>query len=302
MKRKIIVLLLGFIIREIPAYQSVVVIRYLLLGLVLSMWSCSYADQNHKGTDIIIENAAMRLVLGSDGTARNLIHKASGQECLMEGVEIPAFSITQKMPYDNEIKLAYPAKQVSYGADTVYKEDDHLIVGFELTDYEAIIRLNITNDYIGFTLEKMVYRMARIGNKLKTPLDEFTLLQLPVKDRSHFGDWLNVLWDEDVAVNLLATDPCCRIDAESKEVRAFIFEHNHKHWVVYWHVYGEGKLELPVQSDKLSLFEELGQEIPLPLNQESTVIPAGKRRYIQFDLNYNEVIDLFARGAFPGSP
>ncbi|HEX7359692.1 MAG TPA: hypothetical protein VF283_04305, partial [Bryobacteraceae bacterium] len=45
------------------------------------------------------------------------------------------------------------------------------------------------------------------------PLDETIFLQLPVRPRKNFGDWLNVMWDDDVAVNVLATDPETQIDA-----------------------------------------------------------------------------------------
>ncbi len=37
-----------------------------------------------------------------------------------------------------------------------------------------------------------------------------------MKERGGFGDWLNVAWDDRVAVNLLATDPFARIDAPSE--------------------------------------------------------------------------------------
>ena len=199
-------------------FKPVNAIRSLMLILLaLNILACSRPDNKKKSTDIVIENEEMRLVFRSDGTAQSLIHKATGQECLMNDVNLPAFSITQDMPYDNEIKLTYPAKPKTFEADSLYREGDNLIAAFELTDYEAIINLNITDDYIGFTLEKMRYKMATIGDKRKTRIDEFIFLQLPVKDRAHFGEWLNVLWDENVAVNLLATDPYCRIDAKNRE-------------------------------------------------------------------------------------
>jgi len=41
-------------------------------------------------------------------------------------------------------------------------------------------------------------------------------MQLPVRERKNFGQWLNVAWDDEVAVNLLAADPWCRIDAQPR--------------------------------------------------------------------------------------
>ena len=190
------------------------------LPYIFLLWfseSCTVQKSDEKIAGIAIENAEMRLIFGNNGMAKSLVHKATGQECLMKGVHVPAFSITQDMPYDNEIKLTYPAKRKTFGADSLYREGDNLIVSFELTDYEAIIKLNITDDYIGFSLAGMRYKMADIGDKRKTRIDEFIFLQLPVKERTHFGEWLNVIWDEDVAVNLLATDPYCKIDAKNRE-------------------------------------------------------------------------------------
>jgi len=42
-------------------------------------------------------------------------------------------------------------------------------------------------------------------------------LQLPVRNRNHFGEWLNISWDEDISVNLLATDQYTRIDSEKRK-------------------------------------------------------------------------------------
>ena len=53
--------------------------------------------------------------------------------------------------------LAYPAKEMKFAADSIYRVGDNLIVSFELTDYEATIGLKITDDYIGFTLKKLEY-------------------------------------------------------------------------------------------------------------------------------------------------
>ncbi len=192
-----------------------------LFALVLFFWILNgCVPKTEKDADkgrIIIENAEMRLVLNPDGTAHSLVHKATGEECLDTSKNLPVFYITQYRPYDNEVMLAYPAKKMNFGSDSIYRSGDDLIVNFELTDYEATIGLNITDHYIGFTLKKLEYHKAKFGVKRRTEIDEFTLLQLPVKDRTHFGEWLNVVWDDRVAVNLLASDPYAKIDAENRE-------------------------------------------------------------------------------------
>ncbi len=185
----------------------------LLLGLI----ACSNLKQSKEKTDVIIENNEMVLIFRGDGKAKSLIHKATGEECLKTGVNLPAFSITQDMPYDNENKLTYPAKPITFYADSIYREGDKLIVSFDRTSYQAVMKLNITDSYIGFNLKEFRYKIRKIGIKRKTRIDRFTFLQLPIKDREHFGEWLNVVWDDKVAVNLLATDPYCKIDAEKRK-------------------------------------------------------------------------------------
>jgi hypothetical protein len=163
---------------------------------------------------IVIENAEMQLVLAPTGAAQSLIHKASGQECLAAGLNIPMFTVTQRRPYDNELQLAYPAKPRAFPVESVRRDGNRLIVQFSLVGYEASIQLNITDAYIGFTLEKLEYKGdTSRRSKRKTAIDESVFLQLPIRNRKNFGEWLNVMWDEAVAVNVLGTDPYARVDA-----------------------------------------------------------------------------------------
>ena len=167
---------------------------------------------------IVLENAEMRLVISPAGFAQSLIHKASGQECLVKNTGTPMFTVTQYRPYDNELQQAYPAKSKDFPVEHVRRENDRLIVTFALVGYEASIRLKITDDYIAFQLESFTYHSPNaLRPKPKTPIDESLFVQLPVRDRRNFGEWLNVLWDDAVAVNLLATDPYAKIDAEPRQ-------------------------------------------------------------------------------------
>lgn len=175
-----------------------------------------FACQQKKGTDpetqITIENAQFRLVIGNDGKAISLLYKPTKQECLETGVDAPVFTITQDRPYLNEMQLAYPAKPMTFPADSVYKSGDNLVVCFRQLHVTATIGLKITDEYVAFLLEKIDYSTPKMGDKLHTPIDQFTLLQLPVRARDNFGDWLNVMWDDHLAINLLAVDQYARID------------------------------------------------------------------------------------------
>jgi hypothetical protein len=131
------------------------------------------------------------------------------------------FSVTQHRPYDNELQLSFPAKPKTFPAEKIRREGDRLIVSFALVGYEATIRLRITEAFIGFTLEKLEYKgYTSLRTKRKTEIDETMFLQLPVRNRKQFGEWLNVMWDDSIAVNVLGTDPYARVDStEHKDFR-----------------------------------------------------------------------------------
>jgi hypothetical protein len=168
--------------------------------------------------NVVLENKEMRLEISPAGFARSLLHKASGQECLAQNVDVPMFSLTQYRPYDNELQLSYPAEVTHFPGTQVTRQGDRLIVEFALVDYQMSVEVNITDAYIAFRLDKLTYQgFTSLRIKRKTPIDETLFVQLPVKDRKNLGQWLNVMWDADVAVNLLATDPCSRIQAKPRQ-------------------------------------------------------------------------------------
>ncbi|MBQ3530124.1 MAG: hypothetical protein IJA47_06525 [Oscillospiraceae bacterium] len=168
--------------------------------------------------DIILENKHYRLVIGSDCVAKSLIHKPSGRECLATEKKMALFSVTQPRPYNNEIKLAYPNKRTTFQANRVRREGNRLIVGFELIHYEAEIEITEAQNYISFRLAGFIVPPGKFPSCMPTvPVESFRILQLPVKNAANFGQWLNVSWDEDVAVNMLATSPYAIIDAEKND-------------------------------------------------------------------------------------
>jgi len=164
--------------------------------------------------DVTIENREMRLILGDDSRAISLIHKATGQECLASGVSQPAFSLVQYRPYDNEIQLAYPARSTTFVSKSVVKDGDRLLIRFDTVEYEASVFVQVTDEYIAFragTLRSLSHPGVRFPR-----YDEFVILQLPLRLRTRFGDWLNTTWDDQVAVNLLGADPYAKIDSEER--------------------------------------------------------------------------------------
>jgi len=167
--------------------------------------------------DITIENAEMRLVIAPDGSAKSLFHKRSGQECLLAPAGEPMFTLTQYRPYDNELQLAYPARTTRFPARTIRLESSRLVVGFTEVGYTASVIVTITDAYIAFRLDTLSYHgYTSMRPKEKTPIDETVFVQLPVRDRTNFGDWLNVMWDDTAAIALIATDVHTQIEAEPR--------------------------------------------------------------------------------------
>jgi hypothetical protein len=187
-------------------------ILFAFTGLLMISFNGYKADE--KG-DIIIENNQVKLTIAKEGYAKSLIYKPANEECLIAGKKIPLCTITQARPYQNEIKLAYPTKETTFSANSVKREGDKLIIGFELIPWEAVIDLKITDSYMGFSIENFRLTVEDYGISMDEPaISEMWFLQLPVRNRAHSGDWLNVIWDDKQAINILATDPFARIDSE----------------------------------------------------------------------------------------
>ncbi len=256
--------------------------------ILLTVWNVNASGKKNKPTEIVIENAEMRLVLGSNGKAISLKHKPTGQECLEKGVDAPVFALTEYRPYDNELFLTYPAKSRTFAADSILRIGNELKIGFEQIAYTATISLNITDDYIGFNLKALDYQIEAFGVKRRTEIDEFTLLQLPIKKRTYFGEWLNVVWDNQVAVNVLATDPYAKIDA---------FQ-NKNHYLLYAgmenkvKLMGVGAALITTSKDKLlDRIDRLEKDYHLPLGVESRRNEAYSYSYYELRNVITENID-----------
>ncbi len=193
---------------------------FVLIAIVLI--SCFQKNgTNNQENDIIIENEQCKLVIGSNAIAKSLIYKPTNEECLSRQSKIPVFSVTQERPFHNEIKLAYPTNKMTFNAKSVKKEGDELIVDFELIFYKARIKLDVSPHYINFTVKDFFIEGNDYGigvnRGILPPVYEMNFIQLPVRDREHFGEWLNVSWDDKIAVNVLATDIHARINSEKRE-------------------------------------------------------------------------------------
>lgn len=168
--------------------------------------------------EIVIENERFALRVGEDCLPRGLRLKATGEDCLQTGQELPLFSVTLPRPFNNEVKLSHPNKRTTFPGNRLRREGDRLIVGFEIAPFEAVIALREAPGYVALTLEDFrVPPEAYPDLCMKTPpVLEMRLMQLPVRPREHFGAWLNAAWDDQAAVCVLATGPEARIDSETR--------------------------------------------------------------------------------------
>ena len=171
----------------------------------------------NKTQDVTIENRHMRLVITSAGIARSLVFKPTNTECLIQGKRVPISTITEPRPYQNEVKLAYPNKRTTFKCNAARMEGDTLTLGYELIPWEATVTVKIAADYVAFTLEAFNLTEDYGIAMTEPPISEMWFLRLPVREMGHWGDWLNVIWDDEVAVNVLAAEPCANADSEEAE-------------------------------------------------------------------------------------
>jgi len=161
--------------------------------------------------NIILENSRFRLTVGKNAIVRSLIHKESGQECLDLSEPVPLCTVTQDRPYHNEIKLSHLCAQTTFRANSVTREGNRLLVGFEVVPYQAVLEIREQPGYVAvtfadFLVDTTKYHYEGLNMDLP-PVREIRFLQLPVKNRENFGDWLNVSWDDTVAVNVQGVMP-----------------------------------------------------------------------------------------------
>lgn len=168
--------------------------------------------------DIIIENKYAKLVIGENCLAKSLIYKATGEELLVPEEEIALFSVSQARPHNNEVKLAHMNKYTTYQADRIRQENGKLIVGFEEIPYEAVVSFRVADSYITFTLDRFFVGEQDYNDvyRSSSPAVAFRLLQLPLMHREKFGEWLNIVSDEEVSACVIAPMVETLVDSEKR--------------------------------------------------------------------------------------
>jgi hypothetical protein len=174
---------------------------------ILAAPSC--ADKPDVNDSIVFETETFKLTVGRDAVARSLLIKATNEEMLVKGAGVPLFSVTQDRPFNNEIKLEHPNTRTTYKADSLSWDGERLTVGFDTAPYEAVVRVDKGAGYLRFTLVDFICEPTDYDYLALDvpPVAEFRILQLPVKERENFGEWLNAMWDDVSAVCVAGCDP-----------------------------------------------------------------------------------------------
>lgn len=194
----------------------IITIAAALTGLLLAQ-SC---NQTTVDNDVItLETETFTLKIGSDATARSLVIRETGEEMIPKGAGVPLFSVTQERPFNNETKLEHPNTRTVYPANRLSWDGERFTVGFDTALYEAVVKVDSGAGYLRFTLEDFICGPEAFNDYLALdvpPVAEFRILQLPVKERERYGEWLNAMWDERSAVCVAACDPLTEIWHEDR--------------------------------------------------------------------------------------
>jgi hypothetical protein len=82
--------------------------------------------------------------------------------------------------------------------------------------------------------------------------------------------------------------------AGSRELRAFLFNREGEWYLLYWHIAGDKKLQLPIAPSHATLYKQLGQPEPfLSTSQTDTTVPLNSCHYIKVTAHTKEqIIDI----------
>lgn len=175
-------------------------------------------------SSIIFENDAVRFTVGRNGSAVGLFLKETKEELLADTIT-PLFSITQDRFFDNELKLMYTARRLTAVSDSIRYENGCLVAGFSPLPYEAVISVTEKNGYFVFTLSDFnfpgdTYRWLSLA---RPPAVSMRILQLNIRERKYFGEWLNVCHDQKAAVAVMGAMPETIIGNEKTDRGRLLF-------------------------------------------------------------------------------
>jgi len=96
---------------------------------------------------------------------------------------------------------------MEFNAKSVTYDGENLIISFELLSFKAVVKVLNHPTYMEFKLVDFITNSKDNVDLYMDypPVEEFRILQLPIKNLKNLGEWLNVMHDEEIAVNVLGT-------------------------------------------------------------------------------------------------
>lgn len=166
----------------------------------------------------IIKNENAVLTVGKNGKALSLRLINSNEELLCDN-STPFCTVTQDRFFDNELKLMHTAREITAEADKARYENGCFVFSFDKIPYEAIINIDDKGSYFVFTLAGFnfpddTYKYLYIE---KPPATSLRFLQLHLKEKKYFGEWMNVCHDNSTCVAVMGTSPKTVIGNEKTE-------------------------------------------------------------------------------------
>ena len=176
--------------------------------------------------DVVFENSRMRLVVGDDASVKSLFVKGSHAEMVAPGAAVPMMRAELDRPIHNEIKLIHPNKHVIYAANSIKRDGDKLMVGFEMEPFKAEFKCKLTDDYLAVEFVRFHFDRKVDYGRLKMdmpPVSKLRAMQFKFAERAFFGEWLNVVWDGAAAAAVVSASPYPEIDHDNAESARVLF-------------------------------------------------------------------------------
>ena len=187
-----------------------------ILGIVFAIVAAVSSGVMASATSdaIVFENGVARLVFGTNGVVRSLTLKATGEEMLELPSVTPFATITHARPYDKIAQLTYPAQARDFNANWIKRKDDMLKIGFAGTRDFIRVAVSVLPDRFEFAFKGFGIVDSEMDPKWTWRPEAVRFAQLTVKGRAHFGEWMNVAWDDSSAVALMGLNAETRIASE----------------------------------------------------------------------------------------
>jgi hypothetical protein len=90
-----------------------------------------------------------------------------------------------------------------------------------------------------------------------------------------------LLINENGVLELAPYSQIKNVAGQDGPARAFVFPRREKLYVVFWHMSGEGSMEIPLEARAARLLAELGKPRPLPKSPRGLRVPLAGRLYLE---------------------